>query len=223
MKKIILSKCLAPSILSADFSKLKDEIELVSKYSGMIHIDVMDNHFVPNLTIGPCVVNSLSKVTSLPLDCHLMIDKPDSLIKSFVECGADLISVHIENNAHLNRTINLIKKEGILAGVAINPSTPVSSLEEILSDVDFILVMSVNPGFGGQNFIKKSISKIRKIKELIVREGLDVKIEVDGGVSISNLKILKDAGADWFVAGSSIFSCKSPKDSAKELFEELNG
>ncbi len=223
MKKTIPSKCLAPSILSADFSKLKDEIELVSKYSGMIHIDVMDNHFVPNLTIGPCVVNSLSKVTSLPLDCHLMVDKPDSLIKSFIESGADLVSVHIENNAHLNRTINLIKKEGIKAGIAINPSTPVSSLEEILSDADFILVMSVNPGFGGQNFIKKSISKIRKIKELIVREGLDVKIEVDGGVSISNLKILKDAGADWFVAGSSVFSSRSPKESAKELFEEING
>ncbi len=223
MKKTIPSKCLAPSILSADFTKLKDEIDSVSKYSGMIHIDVMDNHFVPNLTIGPCVVHSLSKVTNLPLDCHLMVDKPDSLIKSFVESGANLISVHIENNAHLNRTINLIKKEGILAGVAINPSTPVSTLEEILSDVDFVLVMSVNPGFGGQSFIKKSISKIKKLKELIFEEELSVKIEVDGGVSISNLKILKEAGVDWFVAGSSVFSSKSPRDSAKELFEEING
>lgn len=222
MKKILPSLCLAPSILSADFSKLKEEIDNVSTYAGLIHIDVMDNHFVPNLTIGPCVVNSLSKVVKLPLDCHLMVENPDLLIKSFKESGANLISVHIENNPHLNRTINLIKKEGLFAGVAINPSTPLIFLEEIIFDVDFVLVMSVNPGFGGQNFISRSVQKIKKIKEIIKLHKLDVKIEVDGGVSASNVRLLKEAGANWFVAGASIFNTKSPSTAAKEMFEIIN-
>lgn len=222
MKLKIPEKCLVPSILSADFSNLKNEIEKVSSYSGLIHIDVMDNHFVPNLTIGPCVVKSLSKVSKKPLDCHLMVQNPDSLIKSFSESGASLLSVHIESNPNLNRTINFIKKEGMIAGVAINPSTPVSTLEEIIFDVDFVLVMSVNPGFGGQSFIKNSIPKIRKIKKMIEENELNVKIEVDGGVCSSNIKILKDAGCDWFVAGSSIFTAPSPEKAAKEFSEIIN-
>ncbi|MCX7829648.1 MAG: ribulose-phosphate 3-epimerase [Acidobacteria bacterium] len=223
MRTKLPDKCLAPSILSADFADLKKEIEIVSPFSGLIHIDVMDNHFVPNLTIGPCVVKSLSRVSKKPLDCHLMIQNPDTLIKSFAESGANLLSVHIEGNPNLNRTINLIKKEGMAAGIAINSSTPVSMLDEIIFDVDFILVMSVNPGFGGQSFIKNSIGKIRKIKEMILQNGLNVKIEVDGGVCSSNIKVLKEAGCDWFVAGSSVFSEKSPADAAKELSELING
>ncbi|MFB3850862.1 MAG: ribulose-phosphate 3-epimerase [Acidobacteriota bacterium] len=223
MKIKIPEKCLAPSILSADFSDLKSEIAKVSSFSGLIHIDVMDNHFVPNLTIGPCVVKSLSKVSQKPLDCHLMVKNPDSLIKSFSESGASLLSVHIEDNPHLNRTINLIKKEGMVAGVAINPSTPATLLEEIIFDVDFVLVMSVNPGFGGQNFIKNSLEKIRKIKKIIEENKLNVKIEADGGVCASNIKVLKEAGCDWFVAGSSVFSAKSPQQAARELSELING
>lgn len=223
MKIKIPEKCLAASILSADFSDLRREIEKVASYSGMIHIDIMDNHFVPNLTIGPCVVNSLSKISEKLLDCHLMVEKPDSLIKSLAESGASLVSVHIENNPNLNRTINFIKREGLVAGVAINPATPYYMLDEIIFDVDFVLVMSVNPGFGGQNFIKNSVEKIKKIKKMILKNNLNVKIEVDGGVSTSNIKVLKDAGCDWFVAGSSIFSTKSPSLSAKELSELING
>ncbi len=222
MKFKIPDKCLAPSILSADFSKLKEEIELVSPFSGLIHIDVMDNHFVPNLTIGPCVVKSLSKVSKIPLDCHLMVENPDSLIRSFAESGSNLLSVHFEDNPNLNRTINLIKKEGIVAGVAINPSTPASALEEIIFDVDFVLVMSVNPGFGGQSFIKNSIQKIKKIKKMIVENELNVKIEVDGGVCASNIKVLKEAGCNWFVAGSSVFGTPSPEKAAKELSEFID-
>jgi ribulose-phosphate 3-epimerase len=223
MKMKIPDKCLAPSILSADFSDLRKEIESVAPYSGMIHIDVMDNHFVPNLTIGPCVVKSISKFSEKLLDCHLMIENPDSLIKSFAESGADLLSVHLENNPNLNRTINYIKKEGMTAGVAINPSTSCAMLEEIIFDVDFVLVMSVNPGFGGQSFIKNSIGKIKKIKKMIAKHKLNVKIEVDGGVCSSNIKVLKEAGCDWFVAGSSVFSAKSPSQAAKELWELING
>lgn len=223
MKMKIPDKCLAPSILSADFSNLRKEIESVAPYSGMIHIDVMDNHFVPNLTIGPCVVKSISKFSEKLLDCHLMIENPDSLIKSFAESGAGLLSVHLENNPNLNRTINYIKKEGMTAGVAINPSTSCAMLEEIIFDVDFVLVMSVNPGFGGQSFIKNSIGKIKKIKKMIAKHKLNVKIEVDGGVCSSNIKVLKEAGCDWFVAGSSVFSAKSPSQAAKELWELING
>lgn len=223
MKIKIPEKCLAPSILSADFSELRKEIESVSPYSGMIHIDVMDNHFVPNLTIGPCVVKSISKISKKPLDCHLMVKSPDSLIRSFSESGATLLSVHLEDNPNLNRTIKYIKKEGMVAGVAINPSTPSTMLEEIIFDVDFIVVMSVNPGFGGQSFIDSSLRKISKIRKMIDENKLNVKIEVDGGVCSSNIKILKEAGCDWFVAGSSVFSAKSPSRAAKKLSELING
>lgn len=218
----IPEKCLAPSILSADFAKLKEEIEKVENYSGFIHIDVMDNHFVPNLTIGPCVVKSLHKYVKIPIDCHLMVERADTLIEQFFEGGAKLISVHIENNPHLNRTINHIKKLGAKAGVAINPSTPVIMLDEIIHDVDFVLVMSVNPGFGGQTFLKGALDKIRKIKLMMEEKKLHVKIEVDGGVSDKTLRALKEAGADWFVAGSYIFDAKDSVERARILWEMIN-
>jgi ribulose-phosphate 3-epimerase len=222
MRKSLPDKCLAPSILSADFSRLKHEIDQVSKFSGLIHVDVMDNHFVPNLTIGPPVAASLSKVTALPLDCHLMVESPETLITAFARAGANLLSVHIEASAHIDRLIESIRSEGVRPGIALNPATPLSAIEEVLEDVDFVLIMSVNPGFGGQRFIEKSLDKIRRLKTMITEKRLGTKIEVDGGVSKENVTTLKDAGADWFVAGSAVFASKSPPEAAKELMELIN-
>lgn len=215
--------CLAPSILSADFSRLKEEIDKVSEFSGMVHVDVMDNHFVPNLTIGPPVVASLSKATILPLDCHLMVEKPESLVKPFAKAGANLLSVHAEATVHLHRLIDSIRGEGMSPGAALNPATPVSAVEEVIGDVDFILLMSVNPGFGGQSFIKSSLSKIRRLRSMISERGLSTKIQVDGGVCRENARLLRDAGADWLVAGSAVFAAKSPADAAREIAELING
>lgn len=223
MTVILPDVCLAPSILSADFSRLKEEIDKVSVFSGLIHVDVMDNHFVPNLTIGPPVVASLSRATDLPLDCHLMVEKPESLVKPFAKAGAKLLSIHAEASVHLHRLIDSIRGEGMCPGVALNPATPISAVEEVIGDVDFILVMSVNPGFGGQSFIKNSIAKIRKLRSMIAELGLNTKIQVDGGVSRDNARLLREAGVDWFVAGSAVFAAKSPPDAAREIAELING
>jgi ribulose-phosphate 3-epimerase len=197
---------IVPSILSADFARLGEEIHKVeSSGASMLHLDVMDGHFVPNLTIGPPVVASLRKITRLTLDVHLMISNPDAHILSFLEAGADQISVHQEVSPHLDRTIRAIQSEGARAGVVINPSTPVSTLEDIVDVVDYVLVMSVNPGFGGQRFIPRSIEKIRTLAEWRRARGLDFRIEVDGGVSLANIAELVNAGCDWLVAGSAIF------------------
>lgn len=197
---------IVPSILSADFARLGEEIHKVeSSGASMLHLDVMDGHFVPNLTIGPPVVASLRKITRLTLDVHLMISNPDAHILSFLEAGADQVSVHQEVSPHLDRTIRAIQSEGARAGVVINPSTPVSTLEDIVDVVDFVLVMSVNPGFGGQRFIPRSIEKIRTLAEWRRVRGLDFRIEVDGGVSLANIAELVNAGCDWLVAGSAIF------------------
>jgi len=223
MKEGLPGACLAPSILSADFSRLKDEIEKVAPFSGMIHVDVMDNHFVPNLTIGPPVVASLSKSTSLPLDCHLMVENPESLVKPFARAGAKLLSVHAEATVHLNRLIGSIRGEGMRPGVVLNPATPLSSLEEILDEVDFVLLMSVNPGFGGQSFIEGSVRKIKRLRSMIEAGGLETKIQIDGGVCRNNARLLREAGADWLVAGSAVFSAGSPSEAARELSELING
>lgn len=197
---------IVPSILSADFARLGEEIHKVeSSGASMLHLDVMDGHFVPNLTIGPPVVASLRKITRLTLDVHLMISNPDAHILSFLEAGADQISVHQEVSPHLDRTIRAIQSEGARAGVVINPSTPVSTLEDIVDVVDYVLVMSVNPGFGGQRFIPRSTEKIRTLAEWRRARGLDFRIEVDGGVSLANIAELVNAGCDWLVAGSAIF------------------
>src|SRR5271163_2046550 len=197
---------LVPSILSADFSKLALEIEAAERGGGsVIHIDIMDGHFVPNLTLGPPVVKSLRKVTTLPLDCHLMIENPDGFIPAFAEAGANWMSVHQEVCPHLNRTLHLIQSHGCRAGVVINPATPVSTLEEVLDVADYVLVMSVNPGFGGQKFIHNSLHKVRQLAARKRERGLHFPIEIDGGVDAQNVAEVVDAGVEWVVAGTSIF------------------
>ena len=209
---------LAPSILSADFANLGAEIAAVTRGGAdQIHVDVMDGHFVPNLTIGVPVVKSLRKVTTLPLDVHLMITDPDRFIEPFIDAGANMVSVHVEVLPHLHRTVAQIKKLGARAGVVLNPSTPVSSIEEIAADVDFVLVMSVNPGFGGQRFIARSVSKIRKVRALLDAAGNPAPIEVDGGVDLSTVESVVAAGADWLVAGNAVFSGGNAEAAARLL------
>jgi len=197
---------IAPSILSADFARLGEEVRAVARAGAdYIHVDVMDGHFVPNLTIGPLVVAAVRKVTDLPLDVHLMIEAPDRYIADFASAGADLITVHQEAVPHLHRTVQLIKRLGKRAGVSINPATPVSTLDVILDELDLVLVMTVNPGFGGQGFIASGLAKIAALRREIDRRGLTVELEVDGGVKIDNIGRIAAAGADVFVAGSAVF------------------
>jgi ribulose-phosphate 3-epimerase len=198
---------LAPSILSADFAALGRDVEAAARGGAdQIHVDVMDGHFVPNITIGPAVVRALRKVTSLPLDVHLMIMEPDRYLDAFVDAGASLISVHVEVLPHLHRTIGQIKKLGAKAGVVLNPSTPVVAIEQVAGDVDFVLVMSVNPGFGGQMFIANTPAKIRAVRGVLDRAGnTSAPIEVDGGIDLSTVAGVVEAGASWLVAGNAIF------------------
>lgn len=195
---------IAPSILSADFARLGEEVRAIAS-ADYLHVDVMDGHFVPNLTIGPPVVAALRKVTDLPLDVHLMIENPDRYIADFAAVGADIITVHLEAAVHLHRTVQLIRSLGKKAGVSINPATPVSALEVILDNLDLVLVMSVNPGFGGQSFIPAALTKIDQLRREIDRRGLRVELEVDGGVKTDNIGLIARAGADVFVAGSAVF------------------
>ncbi len=202
-------KLIAPSILSADFSKLAEEIRAVeSAGADWIHVDVMDGHFVPNITIGPLIVEAVKRSTSLPIDVHLMIENADNYIPAFAGAGASHISVQVEACIHLHRTVRLIKDSGAKAGVVLNPSTPLESLAWILEDVDYVLIMSVNPGFGGQTFIPNSISKIKALRKLIEDRGLSVLIEVDGGINENTIAEVAAAGADVMVAGSAIFGSK---------------
>ncbi len=197
---------IAPSILSADFSRLGDEIRTVEAGGAdYVHVDVMDGHFVPNITIGPLVVAAARQVTSLPLDVHLMIENPDLYIPEFAKAGADIITVHQETVPHLHRTVQLIRSLGKKAGVSINPATPVTALDVILDDLDLVLVMSVNPGFGGQSFIPACLAKITALRREIERRGLAVELEVDGGVKTDNIGRIVAAGADVLVAGSAVF------------------
>ena len=195
-----------PSILAADFARLADEIAKVEPAGiRMLHVDVMDGHFVPNITLGPPVVKAIRKVTKLTLDCHFMITNPDDFIGPFVEAGADQISVHQEACPHLDRTLRTIQSEGARAGVVLNPATPISWLDHVLDKLDMVLIMSVNPGFGGQTFIGEALNKIRLVRERVERSGRDIWIQVDGGVKIDNIGQIARAGADAFVAGSAIF------------------
>ena len=197
---------IAPSILSADFARLADEVARVEQGGAdWLHVDVMDGHFVPNLTVGPPIVESLRKVTRLPLDVHLMVTNADDCIGAFAEAGADYLTVHVEACPHLHRTVQFIKERGVKAGVTLNPATSVFTLEEILSDVDLVLVMSVNPGFGGQRFIPGSLDKIKKIRAMLDQAGSRALLEVDGGVKVDNAAQVVEAGADVLVAGSAIF------------------
>ena len=209
---------IAPSILSADFARLAEDVKAAAAGGAtLLHVDVMDGHFVPNITIGPPVVASLRKVTDLPLDVHLMIENPDQYIGAFVEAGADWVSVHQEACVHLHRTINLIKSKGAQAGVVINPATPVETLTEVLDQVDYVLVMSVNPGFGGQKFIPGSLGKIKKLVAMRAARGLNYRIEVDGGVSLETIGEIVRAGAEVLVAGNAVFG----KGEAKKNVEKL--
>ena len=200
---------IAPSILSADFARLGEEVAAVEAAGAdFIHVDVMDGHFVPNLTIGPPIVESLRKVTSLPLDVHLMIMNPDAFIPEFAEAGANYLTVHTETCPHLHRTIQLIKEHGVKAGITLNPSTSLTALEEVIADADLVLIMSVNPGFGGQKFIPATLDKISRTRDLMARKGSHALLEVDGGIKVDNVAEVVKAGADVLVAGSAIF--KSP-------------
>ena len=211
---------LAPSILSADFARLAEEVRAASEGGGsVIHVDIMDGHFVPNLTIGPPVVRSLRKATKLPLDCHLMMENPDQFIPDFAEAGADWISVHQEACRHLNRTLHLIKSHDCLAGVVINPATPVDTLVEVLDIVDYVLVMSVNPGFGGQKFIPSTLHKLRRLAEIRSQQGLNFRIEMDGGISLHTVADVVRAGAEILVAGNAVFGDGDPRKNAQALLK----
>lgn len=197
---------IAPSILSADFSRLGEEVRAVERGgAGIIHIDVMDGHFVPNITIGPLVVKAVRQVTALPLDCHLMITDPDKYIEDFARAGASMISVHVETVIHLHRTVTAIRKLGCRPGVVLNPATPLAALEEILPFIDYVLLMSVNPGFGGQSFIETALDKVSRLRAMIQNRGLNVHIEIDGGIDLPNIAEVARRGAEWFVAGSAVF------------------
>mgnify|MGYP001816704851 CR=1 FL=1 len=216
-------KLIAPSILSADFSKLGDEIKAVEAAGAdWIHADVMDGHFVPNITIGPLVVEAVKRVTDLPIDVHLMIQNPDNYISAFAEAGASHISVQVETCIHLNRTIQLIKGCGVHAGIVLNPSTPLTSLEWVLEDVDYVLIMSVNPGFGGQAFIPGSLDKIKALRRQIQDRGLSILIEVDGGVNKKTIAEIASAGADIFVAGSAIFGSGDYQKTIQSFRREIS-
>ncbi len=207
----------APSILSADFSRLAEEIRKVEKNSNMLHVDVMDGHFVPNITFGPPVVASIRKATKLPLDVHLMIENPDEFIDAFADAGADSITVHVEAAKHLNRTISRIKSRNVKAAVALNPATPLSSIEYAIGDVDMVLIMTVNPGFGGQSFIESVLPKIRALRELIDKKKLKVEIQVDGGINDKTARMAVLAGAEIIVAGSYIYQNKNPSSAIESL------
>jgi ribulose-phosphate 3-epimerase len=211
---------IAPSILSADFSRLGEEIKAVERGgAGILHVDVMDGHFVPNITVGLPVVKSIAGATSLPIDAHLMISEPGRYAEQFVKAGAKMVSVHLEADAHLHRTLSAIRAAGASAGVVINPATPVESLTEVLPYADYVLLMSVNPGFGGQRYIPTSTDKVRRLRQMIDERNLPVRIEIDGGIDVDNIASVVAAGAELIVAGSAIFGAGNPENAVKALRE----
>lgn len=211
---------IAPSILSADFTKLAEEIRAIEKGGAtVLHFDVMDGRFVPNITVGLPVLKSVRKATKMTIDAHLMIVEPNRYAVEFVKAGADMVSVHVEADVHLQRTLTAIREAGGKAGIAINPATPLSALEEALPHADFILLMSVNPGFGGQKFISTSLDKLRRLRQMIDERGLDVKIEIDGGIDAGNIQKIVESGAEIIVAGSAVFGGGKPTEAVKELID----
>jgi len=211
---------LAPSILSSDYARLADQVAASARGGAtLVHVDVMDGHFVPNITLGPPIVASLHKATPLPLDVHLMIENADRYLQAFVDAGAAWISLHQEAVPHLQRQVAFLRERGVRAGVALNPATPITTLDEILPELDYVLVMSVNPGFGGQKFITAAVDKIRRLHRLIKDRGLKAQIEVDGGVDVGNIRTLVEAGAEVLVAGSAVFGHGDPEAAARRLIE----
>jgi ribulose-phosphate 3-epimerase len=211
---------IAPSILSADFTRLGEEIAAVERGgASVIHVDIMDGHFVPNITVGLPVVKAVAAGTRLIVDTHLMISEPGRWAEQFVEAGAQMVSVHVEADAHLHRTLQAIRKKGARAGVAINPATPLVALEEALPFADFVLLMSVNPGFGGQKFINTSLDKLRRLRRMIDERGLSVRIEIDGGIDRTNIEEVAAAGAEIIVSGSAVFGTTDPTGAVRELRE----
>jgi ribulose-phosphate 3-epimerase len=211
---------LAPSILSADFGRLAEEVARVERGgAGVIHVDVMDGHFVPNITLGPPVVRSLRKATRLPLDCHLMIENADRYLDAFVDAGASWVSLHVEALPHLQRALAHLRGRGVRAGVALNPATPLAALDEVLPELDYVLVMSVNPGFSGQKFLPSSLDKVRRLRAEVQARGLNVAIEVDGGVDLGNARSLREAGAEVLVAGQAVFGEGDPEAATRRLLE----
>lgn len=217
-------KKIAPSILSADFSRLGEEVRRVEDAGAdWIHVDVMDGRFVPNITVGPFILEAVKKVTTLPLDVHLMIERPEQYIGEFASAGADIITVHVEACTHLHRTIQSIKEKGKKAGVSLNPATPLVLAGEILGDIDLLLIMSVNPGFGGQRFIPSALDKIKSAREMVDQAGAKVVIEIDGGVKLDNIGVISSAGADIFVSGSGVFGTKDYKATIGEMKRIIAG
>ena len=213
---------IAPSILSADFANLQRDIELVEENQvDVLHVDIMDGHFVPNITFGPNVVAAIRPFTKLPLDCHLMIEQPERYVEAFANAGADLINVHVEATPHIHRVLQLIKSFGVKAAVTINPGTPVSAIESVLSLVDMVLVMTVNPGFGGQKFLPECLEKVTALAEIRRSKGYIYEIEVDGGVTDQTIGACRDAGADVFVAGSYIYDAENPAERIQALKDVL--
>jgi ribulose-phosphate 3-epimerase len=211
---------LAPSILASDYARLADQVAAAARGGAqLVHVDVMDGHFVPNITLGPPVVASLHKATPLPLDVHLMIENADRYLQAFVDAGAAWVSVHQEAVPHLQRQVAFLHERGVRAGVALNPATPLVTLDEILPELDYVLVMSVNPGFGGQKFIPATLEKIRRLHAIIGERGLKAQIEVDGGVDAGNIRALVEAGAEVLVAGSAVFGHGDPEGAARRLIE----
>jgi ribulose-phosphate 3-epimerase len=211
---------IAPSILSADFTRLGEQISAVEKGGAtVLHVDVMDGRFVPNITIGLPVVKSIAKQTNLTIDCHLMIVEPSRYAVEFVKAGANMVSVHVEADPHLHRTLTAIREAGGKAGIAINPATPLVNLEEALPFADFVLIMSVNPGFGGQKFIQTALDKTRRLKQMILERGLQTRIEIDGGIDASNIAEVTQAGAEIIVAGSAVFGNENPSKAVEKLLE----
>jgi ribulose-phosphate 3-epimerase len=216
-------KYIAPSILSADFARLGDEVKAVEAAGAdWIHADVMDGHFVPNITFGPLIVEAVRRVTSLPIDVHLMIEKPDDYITAFAKAGATYISVQVESGVHLNRSIQLIRECGARPGVVLNPSTPLQAVDWILEYVDYVLIMSVNPGFGGQAFIPNSLDKIKELRRMIQTRKLSTLIEIDGGVNERTISAVADAGTDIFVAGSAIFGSRDYKETISGFRKKID-
>ncbi|MGI8567001.1 MAG: ribulose-phosphate 3-epimerase [Pyrinomonadaceae bacterium] len=211
---------IAPSILSADFMRLGEAIETIERGgASIVHVDVMDGHYVPNITIGLPVVRSLARATRLPLDTHLMIEEPGRYAEQFVEAGARMVSVHVEIDAHLHRTLTALKSKGAQAGIAINPATPLGALEEALPFADFVLLMSVNPGFGGQQFISTSLDKVRRLRRMIEERGLKTRIEIDGGIDKHNIGEVVAAGAEIIVAGTAVFGASDPAQAVRDLLD----